>query len=360
MLIDILTILIGLITFGIIYVKSKYSYWKKKKIPNVKPRFPEGNVAGFFSKTHTAVLFSGYYQKYKNKTPLVGIYMFLRPAVIICDIELVKTILIKDFHYFMDRGIFYNEKDDPLSAHLFSIDGGSKWKQLRSKLTPTFTSGKMKMMFPTIVGVANHMRDYLNDSKIKELEMQDLLVRFTTDVIGTCAFGLDCNSIDDPETQFRVMGRKIFSNSKFRSFQNLFKFSFIELSRKLHLKTLRTDVSNFFYKVVEDTVQYREEKKIERNDFMNLLIGMKNSGNSENSLTMNEIAAQSFVFFVAGFETSSTALTFAIYELCQNQQVQEKGRQEIKTVLAKHNGEMTYEAVMEMKYVEQIINGKFS
>jgi hypothetical protein len=39
---------------------------------------------------------------------------------------------------------------------------------------------------------------------------QDLLARFTTDIIASCAFGININSVANPNDQFRAMGRKMF------------------------------------------------------------------------------------------------------------------------------------------------------
>ncbi|KAJ8944235.1 hypothetical protein NQ314_009512 [Rhamnusium bicolor] len=75
------------------------------------------------------------------------------------------------------------------------------------------------------------------------------------------------------------------------------------------------------------------------------------------TLTIEEIAAQSFVFFIAGFETSSTTMTFALYELATHQDLQEKVRNEIKTVLAKHDNQITYDSLSELKYMKQVIDG---
>lgn len=162
-------------------------------------------------------------------------------------------------------------------------------------------------MFSTVVGVAEQFRDCLNDiiKEHDELEMKELLARFTTDVIGTCAFGLECNSLKDPNAEFRHYGRLLTTKRRHNELFLVLMKRYKRISKILHVKLLPDDVAAFFMKVVLDTVEYREKNNVRRNDFMDLLIDLKN-GNQESSdmdklITLNELAAQAFIFFLGKF-----------------------------------------------------------
>lgn len=83
------------------------------------------------------------------------------------------------------------------------------------------------------------------------------------------------------------------------------------------------------------------------------------TGNGK-SFSITDITSQVFLFFVAGFETSSTTTSYALYELAKNPHTQEKLRKEIDTVLEKYGGNITYEAINEMQYLTQVIEGTYT
>lgn len=117
--------------------------------------------------------------------------------------------------------------------------------------------------------------------------------------------------------------------------------------------------------LVKDTISYREKHNIKRNDFVDIMLEMKrkyDSGNTKEGLTINEIAAQMYVFLVAGFETTATALSLTLYELAKHQDIQSRLREEIEEVIANcgENGEVSFEAMQKMKYLDQVISGKLA
>lgn len=72
---------------------------------------------------------------------------------------------------------------------------------------------------------------------------------------------------------------------------------------------------------------------------------------------MNDVAAQAFIFFVAGFETSSATMAFCLYELATNPSIQRRLQKEIDVELAKCGGVVTYEAMQEMEYLDKVLAG---
>lgn len=77
-------------------------------------------------------------------------------------------------------------------------------------------------------------------------------------------------------------------------------------------------------------------------------------------MDIGELAAQVFVFYVAGFETSSSTMSYCLYELAQNQDIQDRLRNEIQTVLEEQEGQLTYESIKAMTYLNQVISGRCS
>lgn len=71
------------------------------------------------------------------------------------------------------------------------------------------------------------------------------------------------------------------------------------------------------------------------------------------------LAAHAFTFFLDGYETSSMALIFTLYEIASNDDVQYKLKQEIDAVLLEYDGVISYEALKKMDYLENTFLGNY-
>nr|AJF11711.1 cytochrome P450 monooxygenase 6b [Rhyzopertha dominica] len=359
LLTNLFAIVVALVVITIAFYKWKYVHWKMKGIPYLDPSIPFGNITNPFKENKQLnVEFANWYARLKSmKHRYGGVFMLFNPILLVTDVELVKNILTKDFANFMDHGFYTNERDDPLSVNLLSLEG-QKWRNLRVKLTPTFTSGKMKMMFQPVVDCSNIMANailsYSNNQQ--PVNIKEVFSCFTTDVIGHCAFGVECNSFTDEEGTFRVRGKLATETTVEENLKNLVIFAFPDLAKMLRLAITKKKVTQFFLKLVEDTVSYREKNNVRRNDFMQLLIDIRNSEENGEAMSIRDLAAQVFIFFIGGFETSSTTATFCLYEISRDLEIQDKLRDEVNEVLDKFGGKLTYDAIHEMKYMEQVVD----
>lgn len=69
------------------------------------------------------------------------------------------------------------------------------------------------------------------------------------------------------------------------------------------------------------------------------------------------MASQLFVFFIAGFETSSSTMSNCLFELAMDHKIRDKLQKEIRTELDQTNGTITYEGIKNMKYLDKVVNG---
>lgn len=346
-----------------LYMTRKFKYWQKRGIMELTPTPFIGNFWDcFFLKTPPANFVRDLYAQAKG-LPYMGFYVFDKPFILIRDPELVKHVLVKDFNYFSDRYATPDLNDRLGYANLFMMKNPG-WKVLRSKLTPIFTSGKLKKMFDLMIEVGYDLDSHLESLKLegggKNFDVKDVCAKFTTDMIATTAFGLRANSMNNPDSDFRKYGKKVFEYNISRGFEFLTIFFIPGMVRSTGAKFFGKEVSYFFRNVFWQVINERIASGMKRNDLIDLLIELKNSYGDEDlggfKFGGDDLVAQASVFFTGGFETSSTVMSFALYEMALQPDIQKKLRQEILEALEKNDGKVSYDMVQNLPYMDMVVS----
>lgn len=291
-----------------VFSTSTFGYWRKRNVPYVRPLVPLfGNSAGLALGTELQMdMFNRLYSKGHGHRYL-GMFQMRTPFLLICDPELVTRVLIKDSANFLDRGIFKSKPEvNPLSNNLFLM-AGAQWKIMRSKLSPVFTSGKLKLMYGQIKECSEQLMRNLAgelDGSDGRIEVRDVLGKYSTDVIGTCAFGLQLNAINDANSGFRKYGKSIFSPSIRVLFRDMSWLISPLLQRALRISDFPLDAVQFFKNAFIDTMHHRQENGVIRNDLMQMLIqarmdlvvnSKEPSGEKKNTFTVKILCYKNYI-----------------------------------------------------------------
>ncbi|XP_017776436.1 PREDICTED: cytochrome P450 9e2-like [Nicrophorus vespilloides] len=362
---------------------KKLNYWADKGVKQKKVFLLYELFKVIYMKKPFAEFIQDSYNEFPNSRYSGG-FQFYRPVLVLRDSELIKQITVKDFDHFTDHMNFIPEGTEPLwTSNLFALKG-DKWRDMRATLSPAFTGSKMRAMFVLMSEcaqeVSKHFENHPEESK--SIEMKDLFTRYTNDVIATCAFGVTCNSIKHRNNEFYLMG-KLATN--FMGFwKNLKLILYImmpKLFKVIGISFFDKKVSTFFRRIVKDTIKMREENNITRPDMIHLLmearkgrfnyeetsavqetgfatveeseVGM-NAKKQKDAITDDDITAQALIFFFAGFESVATLMVLMAYELALNPDIQDRLQKEIDSVLEVYDGNITYEAINKMKYLDMV------
>lgn len=337
------------------YATNGRHYWHRRNVPYREPCPIFGNFGATLTmrRSYTAMLHY-FYESFHNEK-YVGIFQARRPTLMLIDLELVKTVLSKKFSNFSDRiSVATDTRREPLLRNLANMSG-SEWKAMRHIVTPTFSSAKMKAMFPLIAECAQTLKQVLLNDSTDEVDVPALMSRFTTDVIGSCAFGVNPGSLANPESPFLKMSQRMFKTTRSAILKRYCRTFFPRLFKLLNLKTYPEDVEIFFSSMIVDVLSERRTSGKQRQDFLQLMLNVQlATRDSKQEIVMTDelITSNSFIFMLAGLESTATNMAFALYELAKDRDLQEKIRNEVLECLERHGG-ITYEAVSVMRLTTQ-------
>ncbi|KAL9896717.1 putative cytochrome P450 9f2 isoform 1-T1 [Glossina fuscipes fuscipes] len=353
-----------------IWATVNNDFFVKRGIAYKKPVFMFGNMWELVLRRKSIIdIVVDLYSEHDGQ--VYGFFDQRQPVLLIRDPELLKQITVKDFDHFVNHRTVFgdeNDKNNLFGASLFMMKD-SRWKDMRSTLSPAFTGSKMRQMFQLMNKVANDATAYLKQQQKEsasqglEIDVKNFVTRYSNDIIASTAFGLEVNSFENNNNEFYLMGKKV---TTFTFIQNLKFFLYVhigKLMRLLGIGLFDKKSTEYFMHLVLDAMKYRKENHIIRPDMINMLMEARGMLKSDNLKSHNrewsdiDIVGQCFLFFFAGFETAASLICLLAHEVMENPDVQEKLLQEIQDVDRNLNGKaLTYDAILNMRYMDMVVS----
>ncbi|CAG2174824.1 unnamed protein product, partial [Oppiella nova] len=322
------------------------------------------------------------------------------PVLTITDPELIKLILVKDFHVFVDRNVVWTPKIAIRNRNLNQLIGDD-WKRVRSIVTPIFSPKKLHVMYPQIRQCLTSFMSYLDvlAENRQELDILDAFTKFSLDVNATTIYAtkLDLykSSTDGNTTSehpFVLQARDKLVIKAWKEMASL-------VLPKFFLKWIGIEdtKTNYFF---EDYIRHilkerRDNPGKKHNDFVQLLMDAEvidrktgddsattqdDKDNSEihhvnqgeeslaverkvmdikirdKRLTEEEIVAQGFLFMTTGFAGTALALAYTAYEFALNPDCQRRLRDEITVAISATTDEIAYDVLARLPYLDAVVS----
>ena len=290
-----------------------------------------------------------------------GYYSLGKPMLVIQDLEMMKAMKTKDFRHFPDtqdenisRTMRTGGELDALFNHNIASARGDEWRDVRSSLTPIFTSGKMKAMMKFIVEVSeNLLAEMEKKSEMGEFELKDVTGKFSLDALASCAFGIDFNSFGGAQSSTFVEHASNLFKRDIWDLMGIFKFlpGVPWLFQMLNINVQKPKTTKFFRDIVTDTLKTRAESGERRNDIIDMMVDamkqiamdkeqkeeqmeqfeqdMQFNHKQKRRLTEQDIISNLMVLLIVGYDTTGMTLAAILWALSENEDVQERLRREV-------------------------------
>ncbi|KAK9299922.1 hypothetical protein QLX08_007225 [Tetragonisca angustula] len=341
------------------FTTRNHNLFKKHGIVHGPPSPLFGNMGSLIKRQITLLDLVIKTYQLDPKAKYVGFYEFLTPVIVLRDLDLIKAVTMKNVEHFPDHRSLVNTKVDPMLGGMLFMLNGDQWKDHRNMLSPTFTSSKIKTMFKLMSECASRFAEHLSNlrEEQREMEMKGLLAKYTNDVIASCVYNVSVDSVKEPNNVFYVYGRMSTSWATFKkSVVVLIHRNVPWLAELLQLKVVDSHIAKFFHDLVAETVETRQRTGAYRPDMLQLFMENNKKREPGKEMTVQEMANHAFGFFFGGFDAIASQTSIMAHLLAENPDVQERLQQEIDETLKNNNGELTYEAMHEMKYLDAVIN----
>uniref|UniRef100_A0A915E4F0 Cytochrome P450 n=1 Tax=Ditylenchus dipsaci TaxID=166011 RepID=A0A915E4F0_9BILA len=303
----------------------------------------------------------------KAGAPQFGSFFMGRRELTTMDMDVLRAVCLKQFPCFTDRFFVYDcdiqkTKDNFLRNILPSLKG-DEWKRVRNIITPAFTSTKLKRVIPNINKSVRKSFPLFDQHAANgdKVEIAKILDKIGIDVVGQAGFSLDMGAFEGPESPF-IRNSKSVTNAFFPFLSGLIETCLkVDLMENSSHIFFRNFLSQLYDKRKSESVEEREQ----HNDAFQFLLDTvevedeftedsEKMANSNKKLSKLKLLTQSFLIFVAGYDTTGTVTLMALYMLALHPKLQEKLKEEIDMVVGDEE-DITHEHMQKLVYLNQVI-----
>ena len=263
---------------------------------------------------------------------------------------------------------------------------GEDWKEMRSAVSPIFTSGKLKKICTSINAVSADLEAHLDkfSASGEEVNARDVSSKFAAESFGKFGFGIDVNIFEEcPESAlFHKMVRRILASdtTTLDAIKFAIAFSLPSLNKIFQFPTMDIEAVKFFIDVLQQTMEMRKNQTAKRNDMVELLSETLSGQNAQDEEVRRQVEEELEVarpkknagifkeediedilvanllgFILVGQDFAASTISVCMCCLANNPNVQERLFGEVEQASSK-NVEIDYNTIMNMQYLDMVVH----
>lgn len=331
-------VIVALLVFLLIVLRTRVKSEPYIQGPTNSSWIPQWNFLDYTKTTKEALQNVLKYPKIFHVDNILG------RSYIVHDPALVKEVMLTKSNSYLNRvsleKIYHREKVYIYKSLLMMKDDA--WKERRRLLSPYFTTSKLLPLLPIFHFQAKLLVEQLKE-KIGTFDIQEAFSCLTADVLGEAGFGTSFELQKKPNNPIKTHVKNIVG------IQQFIYMVFIPFWHILPIPIIKKylQAQDALRKLCDNVIQMRTRGKIKKNDLLQALIDLE--------LPPLDLIAEAALFLIAGHETTASSLSWVMYNLSKNPEVEKKMVQEIFSVFGDREN-ITHEDLDKLQYIDCVIN----